>query len=316
MLAAPPDALRAATARIGEETIRALPGPARPIANQLRRSSDPAALLRRLPNVTVLALVADLLTDECLDATRDALGEAADDPTKNQLLGALDTVLEDHHQAIVRVMLAVVAVAGAEASDLCDELLTTDERFRVPDEDTGTHDARPARAGPSEEVLARRRERKQAEKAHKAAQRERGAQSSRTKKKDGAPPQPGEGAPPAPAPAAVARRAPVGVPAGFHIDDPLVGAVVVADVPFDDGVGGKTRPAVVIAVSDDEVVVRPCYSEGGMQSRRWQSHQVRDLAAAGATKQSWIEPDARTIPRHDVGEVVGRLADDDWNALF
>lgn len=315
VLALPPEQLRTAAGRISEEMIRALPGPVRPLANQLRRSNDPAGLLRRLPNTTILATVADVLTDACLDATREALGDAADDPTMNQLQGALDTVLEDHDVSVVRVMLATVAVSDAEASDKCDELLTTDERFTLPDVDDETTGAgrAGARQGPSEEVLAKRRERKEADKARKAAQRERASQPKR-KKQDPAP-VPADGEPPAPVPTA-ARRAPVGVPAGFEVGDPLVGAVVVADVPFDDGIGGKTRPAVVIAVAADQVLVRPGYSEGGMQSRTWQAHEVRDRAAAGLTKPTWVEPDARTIARADVGDPIGRLSDDDWNALF
>ena len=315
VLAVPPEQLRAASSRISEEMIRALPGPARPVANQLRRSSDPAALLRRLPNLTVLALVADVLTDECLDATREALGDAADDPSMNQLQGALDTVLEDHDPALVRVMLAVVAEAEAEAADKCDELLTTDERFALPEEDEAADAARPAaRSGPSEEVLAKRRERKEAEKARRAAQRER-ANRPKAKKKGSAAPAPAE-EPPAPAAPPVApRRQPANVPAGFDADHPLVGSVVLADVPFDAGIGGKTRPAVVVAVGDDELLVRAAYSEGGMHSRTWQAHEVTDLAAAGLTKPTWIEPDARAIPA-DVGDAIGRLSDDDWNALW
>lgn len=133
VLAAPADELRKAVRRISEESIRALPGPVRPLANQLRRSKDPANTLQRLPNTTVLAMVADIISDDCLNDTREALGDAADDPSMNQLQGALDVVLEKHHPAVVRIMLATVAVADAEASDKCNDLLTTDERLAVRD---------------------------------------------------------------------------------------------------------------------------------------------------------------------------------------
>lgn len=130
--AVPPDKLRSAAATLTEDVIRALPGPARPVANQLKRSKDPNETLRRLPNPLIVSLLADSLSDDCLEATRDALGDAADDPTKEQLLAALETVLETHDVAEVRVTLAVVANADAEASDLCHALLAEDARFAIP----------------------------------------------------------------------------------------------------------------------------------------------------------------------------------------
>jgi hypothetical protein len=172
VVCAPPDALRKATSSITEEVIRALPGPARPLANQLRRSDDPASLLRKLPQPMIVSVLADVLSDECLHATRDALGDAADDPTREQLDAALETVLETFDVATVRIMLAEVASGEAEAADKCDAILAEDPRFALPD-DVLTPAAAPrgVRSGPSEDVLAKRRERKEAEKAARAAKR-------------------------------------------------------------------------------------------------------------------------------------------------
>ena len=121
----------------------------------------------------IVAVLADVLSDECLHATRDALGDAADDPTREQLEAALETVLETFDVATVRIMLAEVASGDAEASDKCDAILTEDPRFALPD-DALTPASAPrggARSGPSEDVLAKRRERKEAEKAARAAKR-------------------------------------------------------------------------------------------------------------------------------------------------
>ena len=172
VVCAPPEALRRATSAITEEVIRALPGPARPLANQLRRADDPAALLRKLPQPMIIAVLADVLSDECLEATRTALGDAADDPTREQLEAALEVVLETFDAATVRIMLAEVAAGEAEAADKCEAILTEDERFALPD-DVLTPAAAPrgVRSGPSEEVLAKRKERKEAEKAARAAKR-------------------------------------------------------------------------------------------------------------------------------------------------
>lgn len=131
VVAVPPDALRSGVRRISEEVIRSMTAQARPLANQLRRSNDPAALLRRVPNPQVVAVVADQLADEPLEVVRALLGDAADDPTREQLLDALAKLLELFDVELVRVMLATVALADAAASDLCDDLLTTDERFAL-----------------------------------------------------------------------------------------------------------------------------------------------------------------------------------------
>jgi hypothetical protein len=123
--------VRRAVRALGEDVVRALPGPARPLVNQLRRAKDPLETLRRLPSVQVMAVVADRLADESLEVIRKLLGDAADEPTREQLHAALDKTLELFDVAEVRVMLATVALADASASDLCDELLREDERFAL-----------------------------------------------------------------------------------------------------------------------------------------------------------------------------------------
>jgi hypothetical protein len=132
VLAVPPEMLRKAIRRISEDIVRALPGPARPLMNQLRRSKEPAVLLTRVPNMQVVAVIADHLADETLEVCRTFLGESADDPTREQVLEALDKLLQLFDVAEVRVMLATVAIADAAASDLCDDLLREDERFALP----------------------------------------------------------------------------------------------------------------------------------------------------------------------------------------
>lgn len=133
VLAVSTDTLRTAVRRIGEDVVQALPAQARPLVNQLRRSGNPADLLRRVPNPQVLMVVGDQVADEPLEVVRALLGDAADDPTREQLLDALAKLLELFDVDVVRVMLATVSVAEAAASDLCDDLLANDERFALPD---------------------------------------------------------------------------------------------------------------------------------------------------------------------------------------
>jgi hypothetical protein len=129
LLLVAPDTLRKSVRRVTEEVVRSMPGPARPLMNQLRKTKDPLVLLRRVPNLHVVMAIADQVADEPLEVCRAVLGDAADEPTKEQLLESLAKTLELFDVAEVRVMLATVALADASASDMCDELLREDERF-------------------------------------------------------------------------------------------------------------------------------------------------------------------------------------------
>lgn len=314
MFAMPADDVRTAVRRIDEATVRALPGRARPLMGQLRRAPDPLGTLRRLPDLSVITMVADLLTDDCLNAFRDELGDDADDPSREQLVAAVDPMLERFGAPAVRLTLAMVAVTDAEAAELCRSLLVEDERVRidVPVRTTPTITTAAAKEPVSDEVKAQRKARKAERKAKAPAPVE------RQRYRKGSKPTSATHEPASSSSVPIAsRRSPTDVPAGFDIDDPLVGMVVIADIPFDDEVGAKTRPAVVLAANADELFVRPGYSDGGLQSRRWQSHALRDWAAAGLHEQTWIEDGARTIARSDAhADPLGRVADDDWNALF
>ena len=112
--------------------------------NALRRHRDPASVLDRPQYRPALPLVAAAVSEKCLAACVDRLGDHADDPTKEQLLEALDAIGGDFPLPTVAVMLASVADSHMPASDLCLEILTTDDRFGL----TGEAD------GPSDEVTA------------------------------------------------------------------------------------------------------------------------------------------------------------------
>ena len=103
-------------------------------------------------------------------------------------------------------------------------------------------------------------------------------------------------------------------------DDPLIGATVVAYIPFEDPEDGhptgKHRPSVVIAASGaDQLIVRPCYSEGGMQARTWRSVQITDAHAAGLVKGGYVSSEEFAVDRSDIGDQIGWLAREDWNML-
>jgi hypothetical protein len=183
----------------------------------------------------------------------------------------------------------------------------------LPDDDV--REARRARRRAQQEEKKRQQlARDRAQQALRNAKRARTANLSDT---------PGDG--PAPIVIKVDRRAAQLTPeqAGeFDATDELVGGIVIALVPFDDddpaptGPGQKRRPCIVIGASASSLLVRPCYSEGGTQARRWQSQGLHDWAAAGLTRATFVENTVRVIPRIDAGEELGRVSDKDWNSLW
>lgn len=99
--------------------------------------------------------------------------------------------------------------------------------------------------------------------------------------------------------------------------DPLVGRVVLAEVVFDGpGAGGKVRPCVVIAASGvDDLVVRPCYSEGARRAGDFRAVPVSEPDVAGLDRTSFVSHEERCISRTAVAAELGSLSNVDWNQL-
>jgi len=74
-------------------------------------------------------LVAEALSEQCMDAVVAALGDAADEPDRQQVLEALEEVQDRFPASTVALMLAYVSVTDMVAADVCDEILASDERF-------------------------------------------------------------------------------------------------------------------------------------------------------------------------------------------
>jgi len=98
----------------------------------LKRRRDPAAFIGRPQYRLIAPLVAEALSEECLDAVVVALGESADHPDREHLDRALASVRGQFPVSTVALMLAYVSVTDMDASDLCDELLTSDDSLKVP----------------------------------------------------------------------------------------------------------------------------------------------------------------------------------------
>ena len=316
-----------------------------PVANALatlRRHKDPASVIGRPQYRGALPFALAVVSEPCLQAVIEALGEHADDPTNAQLLEALGSVGDDFDDATASVMLASVAIDDMPASALCLEILDGDGRYGLGDwrstVTSGTTQApsRPVAAstGPSDEQKAERKARKQREAEDRRRRDEAKARAAalvreqRKKDRAAAAARTGEGGATSSfavaVPAGPTRRRSALTPAEaeeFDPDDPWVGEVILAWVPFDavdpehPDLEGKERPCVVVAGSPNDLLVRPCYSDGGVRSRDWTSVPLRFWRQANFDKPTWVAMEAIRVDRPSTGP-TGRLVTDDWNSLW
>jgi hypothetical protein len=132
--------LRETVAKVGPNELKAAldlatqPGyqPPKAVHNALlalRRHHDPASYLTRTQYRPTVPYLAAALSDKCLTRTIEVLGDHSEDPTRDQLAEALDTVRPDFADPVIAVMLAGVAHDELPSSDLCVELLATDPRY-------------------------------------------------------------------------------------------------------------------------------------------------------------------------------------------
>ena len=113
------------------------------------------------------------LAQDANDETIEALGDRAEDPTKEDLLEVIDPVVEKHGAPIVTAMLAGYAASDAVCRPVMRDLIDTDERFKIGppieiEEKASTLFAAPAKVDP-EELEAKREQRRAAKEAKKLA---------------------------------------------------------------------------------------------------------------------------------------------------
>jgi hypothetical protein len=342
------DELKEALARTTEASFQAPKAVANAL-NALRKHRDPASVVTRPQYRVALPYLAAVVADDCLERTIEVLGDHSDDPTREQLLEALDQVRASFSDVTIGTMLASVADGGMPASDLCFELASEDERFGLTDwatsqgssprgpsapvvERATTPEQREARRLKKQRDAEERRRkmeaaRKAGEQVRRARKQERSAAATATatatakdKGADAAPATAGIEASVAPRLTRRASLTPVQEEV-FDRHDPWATGVVYAWVAFDSvdpdqpELEGKSRRCVVVAGSDSALLVRPGYSEGGMKSRDWKSVPLRHWKQAGFDQPTWIDSETLEVPRPSDGP-IGWLASEDWNALW
>ena len=117
---------------LSDAELKQQPAAIRTAVQALRRKRDPVTFIVQPQYRTSIALVAEAVSEDCLDAVVSALGEAADQPDHEQLLRALEEIRERFPVSTVALMLAYVSLTDMPSSNLCDEILESEERFKVP----------------------------------------------------------------------------------------------------------------------------------------------------------------------------------------
>ncbi|MCU1429774.1 MAG: hypothetical protein JWL83_3774 [Actinomycetia bacterium] len=124
------------------------------------------------------------LVEAANDETVRALGERSDDPSRDDMLEVLPSIIDQYGTALITVLLASYAASDAQCQAVMAELLVSDERFTIgePIADAGdVPHLHTAKAAPVDDAAraALREERRAAKSARRdAAQHEREAQAT------------------------------------------------------------------------------------------------------------------------------------------
>lgn len=287
---------------------------------QLQQRRDVLAFATTAPPAAVRALL-EQLAAQPLEKIVELLGEHAESPTYEELSGAVDQLLSEGSVDDAVAVLAYAIGESFPAAANCRRLLEDRPDLALP--------SLPAVVGPS--VLASPREVSPAIREQRRARRE----EERRRKKPGASTRPARPArqkstssSPSLAHPAGSRLAPVSVVrrrvpltplevARFDPEHPLVAAVVIVDVPFDaedalqPELSSKERPALVVAASVSELLVRPIYSNPSPTRTLF-----RPWRRVGLDHPSYIDAARVVVPCAGIVAQLTQLTTSEWNALL
>jgi hypothetical protein len=257
-----------------------------------------------------------------LEQVIELLGDHAEHPTYDQLSLAIDEFL--HAGGSTDDALSVLAHAigeGFPAAAQCRQLIMEREEFalpEIPEGHTATVLAPPREVRP--EIREQRKQRREDEKRRKKVATPPRAPRS-AKPKNSALPRPSANVSPVDPTTPESRRRVLLTPleeSRFDAEHPLAGSVVVIEVPYDaldpvqPDVTSKERPALVVAASSDELLVRPLYSH---------TSPARSVFApwrrVGLDHVSYIDDTRLAVALGpDPLRPLGQLTAAEWNALF
>ena len=292
-----------------------------PLRN-LQQRRDLSSFVLSAPIAAAKALL-ELLAAAPLEQVITALGDHAESPTYDQLRDAIDTMVAGGVGDDEIVALLTFAI-GEEfpASIHCRQLLAEREALALPPLPAPTVTS--SLLAPKEinaHVREQRRARRE-ERAKRSKPPSSGRPPTKRAKRSASAAAPTLSPPRSLAPVAAERRRLLLTPsevAAFDGEHPLVGTVLLVEIPFDAvdparaEVRSKERPALVVAASDRQILVRGLYSNPAV---------TRVLFSAwrrlGLDHVSYIDDVRSTVAIESVDriEVLGRLTDDEWNSLF
>lgn len=288
---------------------------------QLQQRRDVEAFAASAPVPAVRGLL-EVIALTPLEKIIDLLGDNAENPNFDELVGAIDEFLRDGGS--IDDALGVLAFAIGDsfpAAVHCRRLLAEREEFalpEIPDAQAPSVLAPPREVRP--EVREQRKQRREEEKRRKKSLNP-GRVPSRAHPKNSTPVRPGAPAAPTPPSVPEARRRAILTPleeSRFDPDHALVGSVILVDVPFDavdpvqPEVTFKERPAVVVAASSEELLVRPLYSHDAVTRSVFSPWR-----RVGLDHVSYID-DARVAvtPASESVRPLAQLTVAEWNSLF
>jgi hypothetical protein len=288
----------------------------------LQQKRDVSTFATGAPITAVRAML-ELLALEPLEKIVDLLGDHADSPTLEQLSEAVDRALDDGLSD--DDVVAVLAFAVGEefpAAAQCRQLLEERPGFALPAlPETHSSASLLVPKEVDDEVREQRRRRRAEEKRKKSQSTSRAARPVKVKRADKASPKDVSSPSEAPAVVEIARRRFMFTPGELETYDPahpLVGTVVLADVPFDavdplvPEQRSKIRPVLVVAASTRSLLVLGIYSNPSPSRILFQPWRRLGLAHV-----SYVATERVSVPATlDTLDKVGRLSDEEWNSLF
>jgi hypothetical protein len=289
---------------------------------QFQQRRDVTAFATTAPMAAVRALL-ELLAMAPLDTVIELLGDHSESPTYEQLATAIDELVS--RGPSVDDAVAVLAYAVGEsfpAAPHCRRLFEEREAFALPEL---PEVAAPTVLAPPREVSAELREQRRARREEEKRRKKPGTPTRPprpAKSKHITAPRVASAAPSAGTPPPMEeRRRLLLTPlesSRFDADHSLVGSVVLVDIPFDaldpeqPETTSKERPALVVAASRDEALVRPIYSNQSPTRSVFQAWR-----RVGLDHVSFIDDARVAVPLAavEVQRSLGELTVAEWNAV-
>jgi hypothetical protein len=94
------------------------------------------------------------------------------------------------------------------------------------------------------------------------------------------------------------------------------GAVVWAHIPFEEGEGEKTRPAVVIERRGRNVVLKPATTSSSWRRYPHRYVEIQDIGVAGLRRPTAVRSDQVIVDLIEIVDLVGRLSEEDAVAVL